>query len=127
MTVEIVVPLENKPGTLAKVAEALGAAGVNIQCASYTTGARGVTRFVTDEVEKALGALKAAKIKAKPPKEVLEVTLSDVPGSLGRMARKLAKARVNIEAFYIVGAGSDGLRCVVAVDKLDKARSAVAG
>ena len=127
MPTEIVVSLTNKPGTLAKVAETLGAAGVNIQCACYATGARGVVRFVADNPQKALDALKAAKIKVKQSKEVLVATLMDVPGALGAIARKLAKARVNIEAFYVVGAGADGLRCVVAVDRLEKAKAVLSG
>ena len=125
MSIEIVVPLENKPGTLAKLAETLGAAGINVQLAAYSTGVRSVARFITDDAEKALAALKRAKIKVKQSKEALEITLPDVPGSLGAMARKLAKARVNIEAFYIVGADTRGLRCVVSVDKLEKAKAAV--
>jgi hypothetical protein len=127
MPVEIVVSLENKPGTLAKVAEVLGAAGVNIQGASYATGVRGVSRFIADDADKALAALKAAKFKVKEPKEVLEVTLPDVPGTLATLARKLAKARVNVEAFYIVGAAPTGLRCVLAVDKTEKAKAVLAG
>lgn len=127
MPTEIVVSLTNKPGTLAKVAETLGAAGVNIQCACYATGARGVIRFVADNPPKALAALKAARIKVKQAKEVLEASLADVPGALGAIARKLAKARVNIEAFYVVGAGAEGLRCAIAVDKLEKAKAALAG
>ncbi|MGQ0662672.1 MAG: ACT domain-containing protein [Pseudomonadota bacterium] len=125
MAIEIVVPLENKPGTLAKVAEALGRAGVNVQLASHAVGARGAARLVADDPSKALAALKAARIKVKQSKEVLEATVPDVPGSLGALARKLAKARVNIEAFYIVGADATGLRCVVAVDKLEKAKAAM--
>jgi hypothetical protein len=127
MPVEIVVPVENKPGTLAAIAEVLGAAGVNIQCTSYATGVRGVTRLIADDTDKALAALKAAKIGVKLSQEVLEVTLRDVPGALGTLARKLATARVNIEAFYVVGAGSDGLRCIVAVDMLEKAKAAIKG
>lgn len=127
MPVEIVVSLDNKPGTLAKVAETLGKAGVNIQGASYATGAKGVARFVADDTDRALAALKAARIKVKQTRDVLEATLADEPGALGALARKLAKARVNIDAFYIVGTDSRGLRCVVAVDKLDKANAAIKG
>jgi hypothetical protein len=122
MPVEIVVPLENKPGTLAKAAEVLGAAGVNLQGIGYATGARGSLRVIADNPEKALAALKKAKLKVKQVKEVLELTVPDTPGALGSVARKLAKGRVNIEAFYVVGGESGRLRCALAVDKIDKAR-----
>jgi hypothetical protein len=126
MPTEIVIPLDNKPGALAKVTEALGKAGLNLEGIGYVTGAaRGVLRIIADDTDAALAALKKAKIKAKPAHEVLEVRLSDVPGALAGVARKLAKARVNIDAFYVVGADGGQLRCVFAVDKLDKARAAV--
>lgn len=125
MATEILVLVENKPGTLARVSETLGRAGVNVQLASYATGARAIVRLITDDSEKALAALKKARIKVKQSKEVLEFTLPDVPGTLGTVARKLANARVNIEAFYIVGGDAAGLRCVAAVDKLEKARVAI--
>ncbi len=122
MPTEIVIPLENKPGTLAKVSEVLGKAEVNIQCMGYATGKRGTLRLIAQDADKALAALKKAKVKVKQSREVLEFTLPDTPGALGIMARKLAKGRINIEAFYIIGAEPGGLRCVVAVDKLKKTK-----
>lgn len=125
MPTEIMVTLENKPGALAKAAEALGAAGVNFQGIGYASGARGLLRVIADDSTKALAALRAAKVKVKQTKEVLELTLPDTPGALGVVARRLAKGRVNIEAFYVVGSESGRLRCVLAADKLDKARTIV--
>ena len=128
MAVEIIVPLENKPGTLAKVAEVLGKAGVNLQGIGYSAGARGFLRIVADNPGAALAALKKAKIKGKAGREVVEITLADQPGALGEVARKLAKARINIEAFYVAGEGSGGgLRCVFAVDKPEKAQVVLGG
>jgi hypothetical protein len=125
MPTEIAIPLDNKPGTLAKVTEVLGKAGVNLEGVGYASGARGVLRVVPSDADAALAALKKAKIKAKKPQEVLEVRISDTPGALAVVARKLAKARVNVEAFYVVGADAGQLRCVFAVDKLDKAKAAI--
>lgn len=123
MPTEISIPLENKPGALAKVTEVLGKAGVNLEGIGYSAGARGVLRVVPSNVDAALAALKKAKIKVKKPQEVLETRIADAPGALADLARKLAKARVNVEAFYVVGAQSGQLRCVFAVDKLDKAKA----
>src|SRR6185295_2346031 len=103
MAVEIIVPLENKPGTLAKAAEVLGNAGINLQGIGYSAGAKGFLRVVASDPEGALAALKKAKIKAKAGREVIETTLADHPGALADVARKLGKARVNIEAFYVAG------------------------
>jgi hypothetical protein len=56
---EFVVPLENKPGTLADVATSLGKANINIQ--GYLLEAQGdfgVFRFITNEPAKTEGWLK---------------------------------------------------------------------
>jgi hypothetical protein len=122
MPTEITIPLDNKPGALAKVTEVLGKAGVNLEGIGYAAGKRGVLRVVADDTAKALSALKAAKVKVKATQEVLVATLPDRPGALSELARKLAKARVNIDAFYVVGEASGTLRCVLAVDKPEKAK-----
>lgn len=127
MPVEIIVALANKPGAVAKVAEALGSAGVNFQGVGYASGARGTLRVIADDTERALAALKAAKIKVKKTQEAVELTLPDRPGELGALARKLAKGRVNLEAFYVIGGSSGGLRCVVVSDKVEKAKAVVRG
>lgn len=127
MATEIVISLQNKPGALAKAAEVLGAAGVNFVGVGYVTGARGVMRVVADHSERALSALKAAKLKVKQTREVIELSLPNRTGALGETARKLAKGRVNLEAFYIVGAESGALQCIVASDKIGKAKSIVRG
>jgi len=57
---------------------------------------------------------------------VLEAHVDDAPGALATLARKLAKARVNVEAFYVVGVDGGRLRCVFVVDKIDKAIAALA-
>lgn len=125
MPMEISIPLENKPGSLAKVTEVLGKAGVNLEGIGYATGTRGVLRVIPDNAEKAVAALKKAKIKAKAPQQVLEVRLADTPGALAEAAKKLAKAKINVEAFYVVGEASGQLRCVFAVDNIAKAKAAL--
>ena len=63
MPMEISIPLENKPGALAKVTEVLGKAGINLEGIGYATGTRGILRVVPDNADKALAALKKAKIE----------------------------------------------------------------
>ena len=48
-----------------------------------------------------------------------------MPTAKAVSSTNLRKRRVNSEAFYVVGAGADGLRCVIAVDKLEKAKAAL--
>ena len=127
MPTEIIIPLDNKPGALAKVTDVLGKAGVNLEGIGYAAGKRGVLRVIADDKAKALAALKAAKVKVKGTQDVLQVSLMNRPGALGELARKLGKARINIDAFYVVGEASGTLRAVLAVDKPDKAKALVGG
>ena len=54
-------------------------------------------------------------------REVLVVQAEDRPGELGRLARRIADAGVNIELQYI----ATGTRIVIGADDLDKARAAL--
>lgn len=103
MAKELSVTLPNRPGQLAKLAGALGKAGVNIQSIAAMTGAgKGVIRFVPSDAAKAKRALKAAGIRGVRDREVLEVGLADKPGALARTASRLAKKGVNIDSIYML-------------------------
>lgn len=125
MPTEIVVRLENKPGTLADLSETLGGAGVNVQLMGMAIGNEGIARFVADDPDRAVEALLEAGFTITQVKEALEITLPDIPGSLGQIARRLANAGVNLEAWYIVGASPSGLSCVVVPDSLDAAKAVI--
>ncbi|MGD0550593.1 MAG: ACT domain-containing protein [Candidatus Bathyarchaeia archaeon] len=61
---QIVVALQNKPGTLAKLCSTLKDAGVNISAVDGAVIAgRGKVRLLVDNPDKAKDALKAAKIR----------------------------------------------------------------
>ncbi len=60
MSKELAITLEDKPGTLAKLTEALGAAGVNIENAYVAGGGYGKKKkivIITADAEKAKGLL----------------------------------------------------------------------
>lgn len=114
MTKELTINLPNKPGQLAMLADTLGKAGVNIQALSAaTTGSKGVIRVIPDEPGKAKRALKAAKIRVSGERDVLEVRLRNKPGTLARVAKRLGKAKVNIDSAYLLAA--DRKRAVAAI------------
>lgn len=96
----------DKPGMLGEIASALGAKKVNIRglCAA-TQGGSGMVWVVVDKGAAAKKVFAANGWRASE-EEVLGVTLSDNPGSLGRFASKLGKAGVNITSVYVGAAGS---------------------
>ena len=125
MPTDLTVSLENRPGTLADLGEALGSAGLNIDAfAGFGLGEAGVAHVLVSDAGKAKAALEGAGIKVASVTEALSVTLPDEPGALGAHARKLASAGVNIEASYVGKSGPGGVEVVFVVDDLAKARSA---
>src|SRR5687767_3087094 len=104
MPTEITVQTEDRPGILAAIGERFGDAGVNIRAAAaFTQAGLGILHFVVDDTESALKVIEAEGHKVLTVAEVLAVSLDDTPGELGRFARKLAEAGVNIGSFYTGG------------------------
>lgn len=124
MPTDLTVKLENSPGTLAALGEALGNAGVNIEAiAGFAVGAEGIAHLVVTDPDAAKSALAGAGITVTDSREAVTVSLSDKPGTLGAYARKLAEAGVNIEAAYVAETGPGGVEMIVLVDDPEKARS----
>ncbi len=118
---DLTVMLEDRPGTLASLGEALGKAGVNIEglCGVPSEG-KGAIHILVEDAAAARKAIEAAGIHVHEERDVLVVTLEDRPGELGRICRKIAQAGVNINLTY----AATGTRLVLGVDNLDKARTA---
>lgn len=97
---QLSVAVENRPGTLARVARALGDAKVNILAFLTTTsGGEGAVHLVVDNANKAKKALDGAGLSYSEA-EVLHVELRNVPGALGQFAEKLAGSNINITSGY---------------------------
>ncbi|MGH2706374.1 MAG: ACT domain-containing protein [Actinomycetota bacterium] len=123
MPTEIVVETEDRAGVIADLGELFGDIGVNIAAAAaFTREGRGFLHFVVDDADHALAALHRDGWKVLEAREVLAVSLDDRPGELGRFARRLAKAGVNIRALYTAGQRAGDKELIVAVDDLGSAR-----
>ena len=120
-----IVNLDNRPGTLADLGEALGERGINITGLAGTTweGA-GAAGIVTNDDAGAAAALDEGGF-AYRQLEVVSATIEDRPGALGEAARRLADAGVNIE--LILPSGMQGSRITLAfgVDNIEGAREAL--
>ncbi len=95
---QVTVTAANRPGALARVAEALAAGKVNITGLDCSGRDRQI-RLVVNNPRKAVQALKKAGLRARL-EPVVAVTLPDRPGTLARAARKLAKRNININYGY---------------------------
>lgn len=122
MATDLTIMLEDRPGELARLGEVLGSAGVNIDggCAT-TVGGMGEVHILVEDATSAKQALEGAGIQVSGEREAVVVDSPNQPGELGRAARRLADAGVNIEAYFV---GSDN-RLVFGVDDPAKARGAL--
>ena len=92
--------LENRPGTLAKVCEALAAVKINIYAISVSDAVdHAVVRMVVDDPHKALHLLGDHGVLVIE-RDVLMLEGRNKPGELATIAAKLSKNKVNIEYAY---------------------------
>ena len=99
---DIEIALEDRPGALAEMGETLGAAGISVEGGGvFTTGGVGVAHFLVHDGTAARTALTAADIEVIAVREVLVQRLAQAePGQLGKIARRMAEAGVNILVQY---------------------------
>lgn len=123
---EFEVYVQNKPGELAKVCEMFGASGVNIRGISSERGhERSMIKIITDDETTANAVLARSGIEHSA-RDVMVVKLADKPGELGKIARKLARAMVNVDSIYIIGKEAGESEVVFTVDDKRKAQDALA-
>ena len=98
---QLSVFLDNKPGTLAKVCEALAEKKINIYALTISdTIDHAVVRLVLSDPLTALHLFGERGVLAVE-NDVLVLENSNKPGSLGKISQALAKARINIEYAYL--------------------------
>ncbi|HEU4881200.1 MAG TPA: ACT domain-containing protein [Longimicrobium sp.] len=99
---DLEIELEDRPGALAEMGEALGRAGVSVEGGgAWVVGGRGVAHFLVADGAEARAALEAAGIRVAQVRQVLVQRLNQArPGQLGSITRRMADARVNIEVLY---------------------------
>ena len=100
ITTQLAVFLENRPGTLARVCEALAAAKINIFAISTSdTVDHTVVRMVVNDSRRAMYLFEERGTLVTET-EVLMIDGDNKPGSLARIAQRLAEAKINIEYCY---------------------------
>lgn len=100
ITQQLALFLENKPGTLARVCEALAAEKINILAISTSdTVDHTVIRMVVSDATRALRLFEAHGTLVVA-NEVVMLDGNNKPGSLALIATKLKAARINIEYCY---------------------------
>jgi hypothetical protein len=124
MATDLEIVLEDRPGELARVGEALGNAGVNIEgIAGFGFEGRGIIHLLVEDVAAARSALESAGVAVNRESEAMVTELpADAPsrpGEMGRMARAVADAGVNFQAIYL----ATNNRAVAVTSDNEKARA----
>jgi hypothetical protein len=116
---------ENKPGMLATICSELADKAINITAIMATQDSGAGIRILASPSASARKVLDRLGIAYKE-EEVLAVRVTDRPGALGRVMRKLGAAGVNVEyAYGSIVKGSDRALIVVGVQDIGKAEKLV--
>ena len=119
---QLTFDLDNVPGTLAKVADALKTAGVSIEGICYTESSEKsqTANLVVDKTEVAKTALEAMGMSVTAGDIVSLEFTEDRPGIIAAVAHMLGDAAVNIENIYTAASGlGKPAKFYVAVAKAD--------
>jgi hypothetical protein len=102
MPVDLVIDIENTPGALAQVAAAISDAGVNIAAATCLgPGERAEVHILVRHAEAVRHALAISHLAVTREREVVVVDVEDRPGVLADLARKVARAGVDLDLVYV--------------------------
>jgi hypothetical protein len=116
------IQLTNKPGDLARVAEAFARRGVNIKSlAGLTVDGMSMARILPDDIVAARSALESAGIRFSES-EVHQVLLENEAGVLASVTNRLGEAGVNLEAIYVTGVADGLVELAIVSDNPKKAK-----
>jgi hypothetical protein len=100
ITKQLAIFLDNRPGMLARLADSLAEAKINIYAITTSdTVDHTVIRLVTSDYRKSMHLFEEHGTLVVED-DVLMLEGSNKPGELARIARKLARAKINIEYCY---------------------------
>ena len=119
--IDLEIALDDRPGALAEMGEALGRAGVSIEGGGvFVVNGTGIAHFLFHDGDAARRALEAAGIRVIAQSEVVTVRLDqETPGQLGKISRRMANAGVNIRVQY----SDHDHQLILVVDDLAKGRA----
>ena len=118
---DLAIRLENRPGALAEMGEALGSVGVSVEGGgAFVFEGKGIAHFLFEDTVSARKALEEKGIEVLDDREVLVQKLNqDQPGQLGKISRMMAEAGVNIEVIY----SDHQNQLILVVDDFEKGRA----
>ncbi|MGH2500321.1 MAG: ACT domain-containing protein [Candidatus Limnocylindria bacterium] len=100
---DLTVTAPDRPGQLAKAAEAIADAGINIDgfCATTSDG-KGTFHVLTKDPAGTRRALQGAGFEVREERDVVIVEAEDRPGEAAKALRKIADQEINIALAYSI-------------------------
>ena len=122
-TKEFVLTLEDRPGTLGKITDAIAKAGVNIEgyCAVPSGNGKGTFRVVTSDPATTRKALETAGFKVQEERDVALIDAEDRPGFFAQILRRLADNELNVGPTYSITQN----RIAISADNFAKLRESL--
>ena len=122
---QLLVQAEHKPGTLAQICSELAKVAVNITAIMAAHDQPGGIRIVATPVATARKVLDQLGM-AYREEDAIAVRLTDRPGALGKVTRKLSDAGINIAyAYGSIVKGENRALIVLGVSDVGKAEKVV--
>ena len=110
---QLSVFMENKPGRLSQICNALADNNINIAAMSvHDTVDHAIVRLIVDQPTKALVILEEEGVYTIA-QDVVIMELENKPGIISTIARKLFRADINIEYAYCTASKNQDFGCVV--------------
>jgi len=122
---EFDVFVDNKPGELARVTDALAQSAINIRgLATEKHGPKPVIKVITDDEVSTRKSLQRMGF-AFEEFDVILLDLVDRPGEIAKVAKRAAKAGLNIESIFLIGKRDTAVSMAVITNDLKKGKEAL--
>src|ERR1700683_1882131 len=102
MAFDLVIDVENSPGTLARVAASISDAGMNLAAATCIgAGERAELHILVPHAEAAKHSLAISHLAVSREREVVVVDVQDRPGVLADLTAKIPRPGVALDPVYV--------------------------
>jgi hypothetical protein len=89
---------QDRPGTIAKVFEAIAKANINVD--GYCATGEGTLHILTKDSAATRKAIEGAGFKVREERDVVVADAADRPGTAAQIFRQIADAEVNVDLTY---------------------------
>ena len=113
------ISVNNRPGEIAKVTDILASNGINIMAIASERCDNPIIRIVTDDEQSTRNALTKASMKFRE-NELTVIELMDRPGELAKVAKRLARAGINVESIHLLNKGGKITSVALVTDNQEK-------